>query len=308
MLIHNKRLHPRRSCEPDEHYHGCMLHDMEEIKSNTRRSISPLNRSTTPSSQYSSLSSSSQKRHRNKSESSNHSVSYATQATTPQPIIRRSTSITSTSDKRNSIGAYPTSYDTFNGLFSDVLDAPDASKTSFDNKINKSIRNDENVSSSGCDRSHRQKSKSTICLNSALITAGESGRSDRRHHTVTFKCYDSPDEIIANLFPGIDDKEITFLRKGHGAAQMIKQRSNQKDWQHIMRSTSASGNYATATATTDKRKSRSNSTSSDNNNSNNKIRYRPHSYAIGSRLYSIERDFGNLWWVFLISDKAHTID
>lgn len=298
MLIHNKRLHPRRSCEPDEHYHGCMLHDMEEIKPNTRRSISPLNRSTTPSSQYSSLSSSSQKRHRNKSESSNHSVSYATQTSTPQPINWRSTSITSTSNKRNSIGAYPTSYDTFNGLFYDVLDAPVASKSSSDNR-NKSIRNDNNNGSSGCDKNHRQKSKSTICLNSALITSGESGKSDKRHHTVTFKCYDSPDEIIANLFPGIDDKESTFLRKGHGAAQMIKQRSNQKDWQHILRSTSASGNYATAT-TTDKRKSRSYSTTSDNNNSNNKIRSRPHSYAIGSRLYSVERDFGHLWWVLRV--------
>lgn len=259
MLIHNKRLHPRRPCEPGEHYHGCMLHEMQEQAKSARSSKSP-SRSRTPTSQYSSSSVLSQRRQRNPSTSS------------------------STSNKRYSLGAFPNTYDQINSLFGDVVDSP--SKPSL-----------KPVSKSNI----KQKSKSTICLNSSLITASETGKPEKRANTVTFKCYDSPDEIIANLFPGIDDeKEPKYLRKGHGAAQMAKIRPMSKDWSIVGRSSSATGNYAAnaaaAATAIDNRKTRLYSTSSDNSGSN-KDRYRSQTY-INGRLYSVERDFDNLGCVF----------
>lgn len=50
-------------------------------------------------------------------------------------------------------------------------------------------------------------------------------------------------QIIANLFPGIDDgKEPKFPRKDHGADRKAqKQRTTQKDWPSTKRSASATG-------------------------------------------------------------------
>lgn len=272
MLIHNKRLHPRRPCEPGEHLHGCMLHDMQEQMANVRNSKSPVPRSRTPStSQYGSV----QRRQRLQSTSSSNSALYSPRSTTPQSL--------KCSSKRNSIGAFPNTYEQVNSLFCDVVDSP----------LKPSLKSPSNSDA-------KQKSKSTICLNSSLITASETGAKDKRPHTVTFKCYDSPDEIIANLFPGIDDDkdEPKYLRKGYGAAQMAKQRPLQRDWSLVGRSSSATGNYA---APHDSRKpmTRSLSTTSDSNKSN-KDRYRSQTYVNG-RLYSVERDFDNLWCVLLIN-------
>lgn len=279
MLIHNKRLHPRRPCEPGEHYHGCMLHEMQEQAKSARSSKSP-SRSRTPTSQYSSSSVLSQRRQRNPSTSSSNSALYSTRTSTPHSLNWS----TSTSNKRYSLGAFPNTYDQINSLFGDVVDSP--SKPS-----------PKPVSKSNI----KQKSKSTICLNSSLITASETGKTEKRANTVTFKCYDSPDEIIANLFPGIDDeKEPKYLRKGHGAAQMAKIRPMSKDWSIVGRSSSATGNYAAnaaaAATAIDNRKTRLYSTSSDNSGSN-KDRYRSQTY-INGRLYSVERDFDNLGCVF----------
>lgn len=271
MLIHNKRLHPRRSCEPGEHhYHGCLLHDMEEERSNARNSASPISRSRTPSSQYSSLSSLNQRRQRNNSQNSSHSTANLSNS--------RASSIAS--NKRYSIGAYPHPSDIINQLFVDVVDSPTKS----------SLR-----SKSVGDQSRKEKSKSTICLSSSLVTAVESGSktSDKRgQHSVTFKCYDSPDQIIANLFPGIDECETKYLRKGHGAAQMARNRLTQRDGPNLVRSTSAIDNYTTI----DMRKLRSYSTNSDNS-ANSKNRYQSQSYTPTGRLFSVERDFEHLWWV-----------
>lgn len=271
MLIHNKRLHPRRPCEPGEHDHGCMLHDMQEQCSNVRSSLSP-NRSRTPLSQYSTSSMLSNRRQRHHSTSSSNSALH-------RPTINwKLPADPSVPNKRNSFGAFPTKYDQINGLFYDTVDAP--SKPSLKTATNSNTK---------------QKSKSTICLNSSLIT-GDSVKPDKRCHTVTFKCYDSPDQIIANLFPGIgDEKEPKYLRKGHGAAQMAKNRSMhkdvQKDWQIVGRSSSATGNYA---APSDNRKTQTYSTSSDNSGYS-KEPYRPQS-SINGR-YSVERDFDRLWCV-----------
>lgn len=294
MLIHNKRLHPRRPCEPDEHYHGCMLHEMQEQSAaNVRNSKSPVSRSRTPSSQYSSSSlATTPRRQRHHSTSSSNSALYSprTISTSQSPGWK---SPLDTPNKRYSMGAFPTTYDQINGLFYDAVDAT-PSKPSL-----KSINSNSDKM--------KAKSKSTICLNSSLITASETGKSDKRgQHTVTFKCYDSPDEIIANLFPGIDDdKEPKYLRKGHGAAQMAKQRSTQIYWPNNVRSSSATGNYAT---TSDSRKSqtqqpRAYSACSDySGRASNRDRYRSQSHIIG-RLYGIERDLDNLWCVFIFGTR-----
>lgn len=273
MLIHNKRLHPRRPCEPGEHYHGCMLHEMQEESSSVRSSKSP-SRSRTPTSQPRSSSVLSQRRQRNPSTSSSNSVLCSPRTPTPSS----SNWSKSTYNKRYSLGAFPNTYDQINSLFSDTVDSP--SKPSLKSSVSKTTDT-------------KQKSKSTICLNSSLITASESGKSEKRASTVTFKCYDSPDEIIANLFPGIDDeKEPKYLRKGYGAAQMSKNRSiHTKDWSNAGRSSSATGNYAGTIASIDHRKTRSHSTSTDKN-TNNKDRYRSQTY-INGRLYSVEKDFSN---------------
>lgn len=278
MLIHNKRLHPRRPCEPGEHYHGCMLHDMHEETSNVRSGASPVSRSRTPS-QCSSSSMQNQRRQRHHSTSSSNSALHSPRTPTPHSFNWKSPSETSATNKRYSLGAFPSTYDQINSLFNDVVDTP--SKPSL-KAVNSATT--------------KQKSKSTICLNSSMIGASESGKPDKRNHTVTFRCYDSPDEIIANLFPGIDDadKEIKFLRKGYGAAQMAKHRTTPKDWSNYARSASATGNYAVSS---DNRKMRS--YSNDNGGGGgggNKDRYRLHSYSNG-RLHGLKRDFDNLWCV-----------
>lgn len=276
MLIHNKRLHPRRPCEPGEHYHGCMLHDMQEepsSPSNIRRSKSPTNRSRSQTPSSSSLHSSStalyDRRSRHKSTSASNSALHSPRT----PTIPTLSWCTSTYNKRNSLGAFP-SEQQINSLFYDVVDAP--SKPS----LKSSIANSSNS---------KQKSKSTMCLNSSLIPATETGKTEKRSHTVTFKCYDSPDEIIANLFPGIGDAtdvEPKFLRKGHGAAQMAKNRSMHKDWSIVGRSSSATGNYAAPNASSERKfATRSLSTHSDNSC---KKTY------VNGRLYSVERDFDNM--------------
>lgn len=261
MLIHNKRLHPRRPSEPGEHLDGCILHEIQSRAAASARSSKSPSRSRTPTSQYGSSSVLSQRRQRNQSTSSINSALYSPRTPTPQFQNASTTAY----NKRNSIGAFPNIYDQINDLFNDVVDSP--SKPSLKSSISKSDA--------------KQKSKSTICLNSSLISTAETGKPEKRANSVTFKCYDSPDEIIANLFPGIDDEEEPkYLRKGHGAAQMAKTGTAPRDWLN------------------DGRTSRSYSTSSDNtqNNNNNK-RYRSQTYA-NDRLYSVERDFENLGCVF----------
>lgn len=282
MLIHNKRLHPRRPCEPGEHYHGCMLHEMQEHASNVRNSQSPVNRSRTSSTSSSSMLN--QRRQRNASTSSTNSALYSSRTPTPQSLNWKTPGDTSAPNKRYSIGAFPTSYDQIGGIFYDTVDSP--SKPSLKSSSNSSDA--------------KQKSKSTICLNSSLITASDTGKSDKRSNTVTFKCYDSPDEIIANLFPGIsDDKEPKYLRKGYGAAHMAKTRPPQRDWVIVGRSSSAAGNYATPS---DNRKTRTPNTSSDNYSSGaiHTDRYHRSQTNINGRLYSIDRDLNNLWCVLLL--------
>lgn len=273
MLIHNKRLHPRRPCEPGEHLHGCMLHEMQEQSSSVRSSKSP-SRSRTPTSpSHRSASVLSQRRQRNQSTSSSNSGLYSPRTPTPHS----SNWSTSTYNKRYSLGAFPNTYDQINSMFGDTVDSP--SKPSL--KLSKSL--------SAGKSDTKQKSKSTICLNSSLITASETGKPEKRANTVTFKCYDSPDEIIANLFPGIDDvKEPTYLRKGHGAAQMAKNRSSTttttthaKSWSNAGRSSSATGNYASSTVPSD---------------------HRSQTYVYG-RLHSVERDFRNLGCVIVYSNE-----
>lgn len=275
MLIHNKRLHPRRPCEPGEHYHGCMLHDMqEEPASNLRRSKSPTNRSRSQTPSLSLRSSSTalyDKRSRNKSTSASNSALHSPR-TSATPTLSW---CTSTYNKRNSLGAFPNEQQ-INSLFYDVVDAP--SKPS----LKSSITNSSNA---------KQKSKSTICLNSSLIPASDTVKSVKRSNTVTFKCYDSPDEIIANLFPGIidaTDVEPKFLRKGHGAAQMAKNRSMQKDWSIVGRSSSATGNYAVPSSiSSSERRTATRSSSTHGDNSCRKT-------YVNGRLYSVERDFDNM--------------
>lgn len=288
MLIHNKRLHPRRPCEPNEHYHGCMLHEMQEQAANVRNSKSPTSRSRTSSTSSSSLLN--QRWQRNPSTSSSNSALYPSRTPTPlQSLNWKLASDSSTPNKRYSTGAFPSSYDQINGMFYDTVDSP--SKPSLKSPYNSNTK---------------QKSKSTICLNSSLITATDTGKPDKRANTVTFKCYDSPDEIIANLFPGIDDdKEPTYLRKGHGAAQMAKNRSQPRDWSINGRSSSAAGNYATAS---DHRKSRPisasgcdySSSSSSSPMAINKDRYHRSQTNIIGRLYSIDRDLNSLWCVLVV--------
>lgn len=292
MLIHNKRLHPRRPCEPGEHYHGCMLHDMQEEPASPRRSKSPTSRSRSQTPSSSSLHSSStalyDRRTRPKSTSSSNSILHSPRTPTNAAAPTLSW-CTSTYNKRNSLGAFPTPAEhQIHSLFYDVVDAP--AKPS----LKPSIVNHSNAA--------KQKSKSTICLNSSMAAAGDAGKSEKRSNTVTFKCYDSPDEIIANLFPGIGDATDTkaepkYLRKGHGAAQMSKTRSVHKDWSLVGRSSSATGNYAapsttTITATpntnaTSERKSATRSLSTHSDNSCRKT-------YVNGRLYSVERDFDNM--------------
>lgn len=274
MLIHNKRLHPRRPCEPGEHLHGCMLHDMqEESVPNSRRSKSPTirSRSQTPSSLslHSSSTGLCDKRSRNKTTSASNSTLHSPRT----PTLSWCTTTTN-NNKRNSLGAFPIEQQ-INSLFYDVVDAP--SKPS----LKSSAANHSNAA--------KQKSKSTICLNSSLIPVNGTAKSEKRSNTVTFKCYDSPDEIIANLFPGIADAtdvEPKFLRKGHGAAQMAKNRSIQRDWSIDGRSSSATGNYAAPSSSTE----RKNATRSSSTHSDNSCR----KTYVNGRLYSVERDFDNM--------------
>lgn len=263
-----KRLHPRRPGEHGEHYHGCMLHEIEE-NSRSRNSMSPTNRSLN-SSRYSSLTSLNQHRYRPASSASNYSTSTLSRSPPPSAYHFTATS----TPKRNSIGFYSTSSILSNSSMQDS----DDSMTRF-----KSIFSDANDAG-------KIKSKSTICLNSSDGDSGVGSRGnsvEKRNGTVTFKMYDSPDEIIANLFPGINDKETTYLRKGHGAAQMAKY-TNRPAIVNGARSYSALGNYAS-----DNHKNRSYSTSSEaSSNSKERTYYR--SSAGSSRLGSVERDFENI--------------
>lgn len=293
MLIHNKRLHPRRPCEPGEHYHGCMLHDMQEEPVSPRRSKSPTNRSRSQTPSSSSLHSSStalyDRRSRHKSATSASNSALHSPRTPNAPTLSW---CTSTYNKRNSLGAFPANEHQINSLFYDVVDAP--SKPS--------LKSSAVLSNSNA----KQKSKSTICLNSSRSpsASSETGKSEKRSNTVTFKCYDSPDEIIANLFPGIGDatdaNEPKFLRKGHGAAQMAKARSMPRDWSSAGRSSSATGNYAAPSATHTNHTSTSSErktaaaaaapTRSLSTHSDNSCR----KTYVNGRLYSVERDFDNM--------------
>lgn len=271
MLIHNKRLHPRRSCDHNGHHHGCLLHGMDSSTTDSRQSISSMNENVTVLAPISR----SMGRQRNMSSPSSLSVSFASPEVTPQPIKRRSESTLSTSKHRNSIGAYPTSYDKFSVLFGDTVDT--ANNTQLDKTSERNSYKD------------RLKSKSTTCLSSTVAHSNEMRNINKR------ECYDSPDQIIANLFPGINDRETTFLRKGHGAVQMLKNKTDQKSWSNTVRSKSATGNYAMPNAS---QKLRSTGPHINELVGSNKNRYRSHSYATGGQLITnVDRDFMNLRWV-----------
>lgn len=262
MLIHNKRLHPRRPGERGEHYSGCVLHEIEQQQHDRQaNSMSPTNGCCTSSSRYSSMSSLNHHRHRTMSASP---TNFFLSRTTPPPS---SFSLSSkrpvfSTPKRNSFGAFSTASVFSNS--SSVLDSDDsmAPRTNNESKITNKV-----------------KSKSTICLNSS-----NGGKLHSKPNcSVHFESYDSPDAIIANLFPDIDFKETTYLRKGHGAAEMAKRKNNSKFGAANYRSASALANYGS-----DNRKTRSCSTSSDTS-SQHRINQRP-SLSTG-RLASIERDF-----------------
>lgn len=272
MLIHNKRLHPRRPCDAGEHFHGCMLHDMQEQSSSVRNSKSP-NRSRTPTSPSRSSSVLSQRRQRNQSTSSSNSGLYSPRTSTPQP----SQWSTSTYNKRYSLGTFPNTYDQINSIFGDTVDSP--SKPSLKLSATSSVSKSDT----------KQKSKSTICLNSSVITGTETDKPEKRTNTVTFKCYDSPEEIIANLFPGIDDiQEPKYLRKGHGAAQMAKNRSSThaKNWSNVGRSSSATGNYVSSTVPSD---------------------HRSQTFVCG-RSHSVERDFSHFGCVIVYTNECDILN
>lgn len=299
MLIHNKRLHPRR---PGDHYHGCMLHDMQEEPASPRRSKSPTSRSRSQTPSSSSLHSSStalyDRRSRHKSATSASNSALNSPRTPTAPTLSW---CTSTYNKRNSLGAFPTNEHQINSLFYDVVDAP----------TKPSLKSSAAINNSNA----KQKSKSTICLNSSLSpSASETGKSEKRSNTVTFKCYDSPDEIIANLFPGIGDatdaaNEPKFLRKGHGAAQMAKTRSTPRDWSSAGRSSSATGNYAAPSATNTKHTSANSerktaaATRSLSTHSDNSCR----KTYVNGRLYSVERDFDNMGCVYFFSLSGYAL-
>lgn len=265
MLIHNKRLHPRRSCEHNEHHHSCVLHGMESSITDNRRSISPTNANARTGRQR-----------RNMSSPSSLSVTFASPEIMPQPIKRRSASTMNTPRNRNSIGSYPNSYEAFSVLFGDTVDAS-KNTTKMDKERERGCYKDQ------------LRSKSTICLSSAVSSSNEMRNTD------SCECYDSPDQIIANLFPGINDKETTFLRKGHGAVQMLQHKTNQQTWSNTVRSKSATGNYAMPNAS---QKLRPSGAHTNELTASNKNRYRSHSYAIGGPvLANIDRAFMNLRWV-----------
>lgn len=245
MLIHNKRLHPRRPGEHGDHYNNCSLHENDR-----QRSVSP-SRCYTPS-HYSSMCSLSQSRHRTRESSVSGSLSPAASSLSPPISFDFKYSVpTSSTPKRYSTASILSNSSAVSG---------------------KTLRAPEKLSS-------RARSKSTNCLNG--------GQRDKRNGTVTFKMYDSPDVIIENLFPGINEKETTYLRKGHGAAQVAKQRGQLGD---TYRSASALANYGTEV-----QPPRTCSTSSENSAVPiPKERNYQRVTVNAGRLASVERDFGNL--------------
>lgn len=256
MLIHNKRLHPRRPGEHGEHYSGCVLHEIEQQQLDRRaNSMSPTNGCCTSSSRYSSMSSLNQRRHRTMSASPTNLV---LPRPTQSPFLFHSKHPVTSTPKRNSVGAFSTASVFSNS--SSVLDSDDS-------------------------MARAKKSKSTICLNSS--NGGVAHKSHTKPNcSVHFESYDSPDAIIATLFPDIDFKETTYLRKGHGAAEMAKRKNTGKLPAANYRSASALANLGS-----ESRKARSCSTSSDTS-SQPRFYQRP-SYSTG-RLASIERDFESI--------------
>lgn len=278
MLIHNKRLHPRRPGEHGEHYSGCILHEIEQQKHDRlANSMSPTNGCATSSSRYSSMSSLNHRRHRPMSASPTNLL--LARATPPSsPFSLHSRQPVSSTPKRNSFGAF-SSASVFS-TSSSVLDSDDSSvaRAKYEPKITNKV-----------------KSKSTICLNSSAIA---NKLNSKPNCSVHFESYDSPDAIIANLFPDIDFKETTYLRKGHGAAEMAKRKNNGKLAVANYRSASALANYGS-----DCRKTRSYSTSSDTS-SQQRIYQRP-SFSTG-RLASIERDFETIRYCVLLADDFYS--
>lgn len=138
---------------------------------------------------------------------------------------------------------------------------------------------------------NRIKSKSTICLNTG--TGGIANKSHAKSNcSVHFESYDSPDAIIANLFPDIDYKETKYLRKGYGAVEMARRKKQGLLSPTTYRSASALANYGIENGRT-----RTHSTSSESSN-------QPRSYnkrqSLGTgRLASVERDFDYLRWFWI---------
>lgn len=260
MLIHNKRLHPRRPGEHGEHYSGCVLHEIEQQHHDRRsNSMSPTNGCCSTSSRYSSLSSLNPRRNR--------PMSASPRATPPPFSFHPRQPVTST-PKRNSFGAFSTVSAFSNS--SSVLDSDDSmARAGNESKV---------------------KSKSSICLNSS--NGGVANKSHSKPNcSVHFESYDSPDAIIATLFPDIDFKETKYLRKGLGAAEMAKRKNSSKFAVGTnYRSASALANYGI-----ENRKTRTSSTSSDAS-SQQRI-YQRQSLSAG-RLASIERDFDTLRYRF----------
>lgn len=265
MLIHNKRLHPRRPGEHGEHYQGCVLHEIEQ-QHNQRDSLSPTHRSTN-SSRYSSISSLNQRRTNRSTPSSLSNYSMSSTYLVNGSSSKASTPPLKYSSQRNSMGDFSNTSILSNN--SSIQDSDD-SLTRLKNNANDS-------------KFDKNQSKSVVCLHTHIKANGNNVSGKKNGSTVKFKAYDSPEEIIANLFPSLDvtDSKTTFLKKG----QSLKQTKLNGNCRSVCAGLNNCVNCQKIEG-----KSRSYSTSSDGSST---ARERAQHRQVG-RLKSAERDFENL--------------
>lgn len=243
-MYYNKRLHPRRPGHHGEHFQGCILHEIEQQQSE-RSSVSPQRSSISPhrstnSSRYSSMSSLNQRK------PWNFSTTTATKSTT------------NLNNNRNSIGDFSNSSVLSN---SSVQDSDDDSLSRFRAMIY----------SSSAKIGNSNKSKSTICLNSS--------RNNEQKGDSKVRSYDSPEKIIADLFPDVVD---------HANSKRIYVRQTKSPSGSCLRGSLGSG-LNNLSGQREYKNIRNYSTSSDTSSI---LKNRPHQPA--GRLLSVERDFENL--------------
>lgn len=235
-MYYNKRLHQRSPGEHGDHYPGCALHDIETGRSQ-RSSASPMR--SNGSSRYSSLSSLNQRKL-----SSRHSTPTLklTIGVNGNGNGKTNTSI-SKRDKRDSLGDNSNS----SALSNSSVQDSDDSLSRFKAAVNGS------------------RSKSVGSLNSRISP------SKQQYGAVQIKSCDSPDQIIATLFP------VTEFQTG-GKGKCINR-------------SYSSGLNGSGTGKRDYhyRNGRGHSVSSDNSSS-----MKSRSTKSAGRLLSVERDFENL--------------